>query len=47
MRDINEVIEMFPEDKYNEVLRGAEIRPKRENDGAGIYQLVMSFNGNK
>ena len=26
-------------------MRSSESRPKRENDGAGIYQLVMSFDG--
>ena len=36
MKDINEVIEMFPEEKYDEVLRIVEIIPTRDNDGAGI-----------
>ena len=36
IQDINQVIEMFPEDKDNEVLRSAESRPKKENSGAGI-----------
>ena len=45
MQDINDVIEMFPEEKYDEVLRRAESIPKRENDGAGIDRLVMFFMG--
>ena len=46
MQDVNELIEMFPEEKGGEVLRSAEIRPKRENFGAGIYKLVIYFDGN-
>ena len=34
MQDINEVINMFPEEKWGEVLRSAESIPKRENLGA-------------
>ena len=36
---------MFQKEKYDEFLRIAESRPKRENTGAGIDQLVMSFDG--
>ena len=43
MQDINEVIYMFPKEKDGEVLRGAESRPKMENAGTGIYQLVIYF----
>ena len=43
MQDINEAIGIFPEDKDNEVLRRAEIIPKRENNSAGIDRLVKSF----
>ena len=46
MQEINEVIKMLPEEKYGEVLRGAEIRPKMDNAVAGIYRLVISFDGN-
>ena len=45
VQDINEVIEIFTEEKYSEVLRSVEIRPKRENLDAGIDRLVMSFDG--
>ena len=45
MQDINEVIDMFLEDKDDEVFRSAGSRPKRENTGAGIDRLVMSFDG--
>ena len=41
MQYINEFIEIFPEEKYGEVLRSAESRPKRENTSTGIDQLVM------
>ena len=43
MKDVNELIDMLPEDKEDEVLKSAESRPKGENSGAVIYQLVMSF----
>ena len=46
IQDINEVIDMFPEDKDDEFLSSAESRPKREIYGAGIDQLLMSFDGN-
>ena len=46
MQDINEVIEIFPENKYGEVLRRAEGGLKMENVVAVIYLLVMSFDGN-
>ena len=36
IHEINEVIEMFPEEKDNEVLRRAESRTKRENSGTKI-----------
>ena len=44
-QDINEVIEIIPEDKYDEVLSSMETRPKRDNTGVGIDQLVNSFYG--
>ena len=34
---------MLPEEKDDEILRSNESRPKRENTGAGIDRLVMSF----
>ena len=40
MQDINEVIEMFPVEKGDEVLRSAESRLKKENAGAGTDLLV-------
>ena len=43
---IKQAIEISPEGKDDEVLRVAESRPTRENTGAGIDQLVMSFYGN-
>ena len=45
MEDTNEVIKMIPKEKDNEVLKSAEIRPKRENTGTGIDRLVMYFYG--
>ena len=45
MQDVNEVIKIPPEDKDSELLRRAKSRPKRENLGAGIDQLVMYFDG--
>ena len=45
MQDILEVIEMFPKEKYYEVLRSAKSIPKRENTGTGIDQFVMYFDG--
>ena len=46
VHNINELIYIFPEEKYVEVLRSAESRPKRDNNGAVIERLVMSFDGN-
>ena len=46
VQNTNEVIYMFPEEKYDEVLRSAESGTRRENAGAGIDQLVISFDGN-
>ena len=46
VQEINEVTYMLSEEKFSEVLRSAESRPKRENAGAGIYRLVISFDGN-
>ena len=45
VQGIHEVILMFPEEKYYEVLSIVEIRPKRENSGAGIDRLVIFFYG--
>ena len=45
MQDTNEVIEIPPEEKDDEVLRSAESIPKREKAGAGIDRLLMSFDG--
>ena len=45
LKDRNDVIKMFPEEKDDGVLRSAESRPKRENSGAGIDQLVLTFDG--
>ena len=45
MQEIDEVIKMFPEEKGGEDLSSAEIRPKRENAGAGIDRLLMYFYG--
>ena len=45
IQDINEVINMFPEEASAEVLRRAENRTKLENSGVGIDILVMSFDG--
>ena len=45
MQYINESIEMFTEDIDDEVLRSAEIIPKRDNNGAGIDKLVTSYDG--
>ena len=45
IQDINEVVRMFPEDKDGEVLSSAEIRPNRQNSGAWIDRLVLSFYG--
>ena len=36
MQEMNEVIDMFPEDRDNEVLRSADSRPRRDNVGTGI-----------
>ena len=43
--DSDDVIYMFPEVPSDEVLRSAEIRPKRENSDTGIERLVMLFDG--
>ena len=43
VQDINEVIDMLPEDKYNEFLKSAEITSKRENAGTGIDPLEIYF----
>ena len=43
VHNINELIYIFPEEKYVEVLRSAESRPKRYNAGAGTDRLVMYF----
>ena len=45
MQDINEGIEIFPEEKDNEILRRAKSIPKREYFGIGIDQLVMFLLG--
>ena len=37
MQDINEAIEIFPEEKDDEVLISAENVPKRDNAAVGIY----------
>ena len=37
MQDINEAIEIFPENKDDEVLISAENVPKRDNAAVGIY----------
>ena len=39
------MVEMFPEEASNEVLRSAENRPKRKNYGKGIDLLVILFDG--
>ena len=45
MKYRNDVIKMFPEEKDDGVLRSAESRPKSENSGSGIDQLVLTFDG--
>ena len=45
IQGINEVINISLEEKYGEVFKSAESRPKRENASAGIDRLVMSFDG--
>ena len=45
IQDINEVIEIFIEESSNEVLRRDENIRKRQNAGAGIDRLVISFGG--
>ena len=47
MQYINDEIEVFSEEKDNEVLRSAETGPKRENVSTGINRLVISFAANK
>ena len=39
LKDRNDVIKMFPEEKDDGVLRSAESRPKMENTGAVIDQF--------
>ena len=46
MQDVNEFIDILPENKDDEVLSSAESRPKGEIYGAGIDQFLMSFYGN-
>ena len=45
MQDINEVIEIFPEEKDDEILRSAKNRPKKKYFGIGIDRLVMFLMG--
>ena len=45
MQDINEVIEIFSEEKDDEILRSAKNIPKREYFRIGIDRLVMFLMG--
>ena len=45
IQDLDDVIEMFPEEANDEDLRIAENRPKLQNPGAGIDILFMSLDG--
>ena len=47
MKDTNEVINISSEEKGGEVFSSAKIRPKRDDAGAGINRLVISFAANK
>ena len=46
MQDLDDLIEIFPEEANDEYFRSAENRPKRQNYGTRIDQLIMSFDGN-
>ena len=45
MQDLDEVVEMFPEEANDKKFRSAKNRPKRQNSGIGIDRLVVSFDG--
>ena len=46
MQDINGAFEMLPEEKYDEVLKSAEGKPKMDNASTEINRLVMYFYDN-
>ena len=46
MQDINKVVDIFPEEKYDEVLKSAEGKPKMDNASTEINRLVMYFYDN-
>ena len=41
MQDLDDTIDMFPEEANDEGLRSAENMPKKQNAGTGIDRLVM------
>ena len=43
MQDIDEVVEVFPEEEKCEYMRSAENIQKRQNSGSFIDRLVMEF----
>ena len=46
MQEVDDIIDIFPEEANDEDLRRSKIRPKRHDTGTDIDRLVLSFDGN-